>query len=130
MQDARDKRYNPEFEHVFEVHEDGSITDPPNLWAPGCYGGELEGGSTGWEFVSGGYTRQDSYNGPIMHASEQFAGGLYDDIMGTPGIYALVVSECDHSDPSWECETDDSGEFTGDCEPAGWAVVEYTADRD
>lgn len=95
-----------EFDHVIRVHEDGSITDEPNTWAPELHDGELsarEGDS--WTLLNG-YSGQSGYAGPIMHASEYIGGGMERDIRETPGVYVALV----------DYPSDDS-------EPEGWAVA-------
>lgn len=80
-----------DFDHVVRVHEDGSVSDEPNLFAPGLYGDEATGeewiDGSGWEFFSIGYTGQYGYSGPIMHNSELLSGALAYDILATPGVY-------------------------------------------
>lgn len=92
-----------EFDHVVRVHEDGSVTDEPNVWAPDLHDGELEGSE--WELLDG-YSGQDRYSGPIMHSSEFIGGGMADDILSTPGVYVALV----------DYPTDDD-------DPEGWAVA-------
>lgn len=50
----------------------------------------------GWSPVTG-YSGQYGYSGPVMHASEQLAGGMARDILATPGTYLVtcVYSEID-----------------------------------
>lgn len=97
-----------EFDHVIEVHDDGSITHPGSL-APTLYEDEnFESGydlSPGWELLNG-FSRQDRYSGPIMHRSEYIGGGMESYIRETPGTYVALVAET----------LDDS-------EPDGWAVA-------
>ena len=84
-----------DFDHVITVHEDGSITDASDLYAPECYWegwGErqhIEPGC-GWVLMNG-YSGQDRYPGPIMHPSELIAGLLADDIRENPGHYVAVA---------------------------------------
>ncbi len=106
-----------EFDHVVQVHDDGSVTDRRDLYAPECYG-EPDGtinfaGAKGWHALNG-YSGQDRYAGPIMHPSEYIGGRMADDILSTPGTYvAVVVTDLD----------DDEGE------PYGWAVLRYEDDE-
>lgn len=80
-----------DFDHVIQVHEDGSVTDAPDgLYAPELYEDELSG--DGWEFFSTGYTGQYGYAGPIMHSSEYIGGQLALDILATPGYFVSVVA--------------------------------------
>ncbi len=104
-----------EFDRVIRVHEDGSVTDEANVWAPEVNeaAGQLDvGGMSGqvWQLLNG-YSGQQSYAGPVMHASEYIGGRLADDILSTPGVYAaVVVADLDNAT---EDETPE----------AGWAVA-------
>ena len=52
-----------------------------------------------WELLDG-YSGQDRYSGPIMHASEYVGGRMERDILATPGVYVALVDYClDDSDP-------------------------------
>lgn len=97
-----------EFDQVFRVTENGLVIDEPNVYAPSSYDGSLD--ASGWSYWSTGYSGQDRYTGPIMHASEQLAGGIARDLLAQPGVYALVV---DYS----------LDEEDGDDNATGWAVV-------
>src|SRR5438067_2194410 len=81
-----------EFDHVIEVHPDGSITDVEDIFAPNLYDGELELGADklGWQLMDG-YSGQQSYSGPIMHNSEFIGGCMERDIRATPGLYVALV---------------------------------------
>lgn len=92
-----------EFDHVIEVHADGTITEPQGVRAPEMCNHRLD--SPDWELMNG-YSRQEGYGGPIMHPSELIGGVLADDIMSTPGLYVAIVSYGD---------TDDDA--------AGWAIA-------
>ena len=102
-----------EFDHVIVVHEDGTITDAPrSIYAPEVHDEEVhpENNRTyvnpkGWAFLSG-YSLQDHYAGPVMHASELIAGPMEDEIRETPGTYVAVVV--------YSYELDDA---------TGWAVL-------
>ena len=96
-----------DFDHVVEVLSDGQVVDAQGVYAPGLYDGELEG--SGWTLLDG-YSGQDRYSGPIMHASEQIGGGLERDILSQPGYYVALV----------DMASDDS-------EPEGWAIAYKTA---
>lgn len=98
-----------EFDHVIQVHEDGSVTDAPGMYAPDLHDGEI--GDSRWEFFTTGYSGQDRYSGPIMHSSEYIGGQLERDILATPGFYVAVV----------DYPSDDG-------EPDGWAVLRYNTD--
>jgi hypothetical protein len=98
-----------EFDHVIEVHADGSISDAPSdLYAPDMYDDSV---SQPWTLM-GGYSGQQSYAGPTMHASEYIGGRLADDILATPGYYVAIIS-CINSDDDDE----------GDEDIAGWAIA-------
>lgn len=106
------------FDHVVEVHADGSVTDAQGVYAPSVYDWETNTGlpemdGSGWSFFSDGYTGQYGYSGPVMHASEFIGGRLEKDILAEPGLY-VVVSVEDMND--------------GD-EPFGWAVLRKDASK-
>lgn len=92
-----------DFDHVIEVHEDGTITEPKGIWAPELHDGELEGDE--W-FLLNGFSGQYRYSGPIMHPSEYIGGGMERYIRETPGVYVALV----------DYPSDDD-------EPDGWAVA-------
>lgn len=106
-----------EFDHVFTVAEDGTVSDGPDyLYAPTVTHSDEHDieyeqyvGRT-WAPLTG-YTGQWGYSGAVMHASETLSGGLARDILTEPGTYVTVVVESD--DPDGE-------------EAAGWAVLRYT----
>ena len=102
-----------EFDHVIEVHEDGSITHRDDLWAPDLWDGELE--SDKWTLM-GGYSGQDRYSGPVMHNSEYIGGGMERDIRETPGVYVAVVCY-------WSPTDDDEWEDGDETIVEGWAVA-------
>jgi hypothetical protein len=108
-----------EFDHVIEVHADGSVTDgPANIYAPDLYDGELQG--EGWEFFTYGYTGQYGYDGPMMHNSEFIGGGLERDILAKPGLYVSLIGNysCDEHEDECECDTAE-----------GWAVAYHPTDE-
>lgn len=90
-----------EFDHVIRVHEDGSISEPSDVFAPEMNDGEVY---DGWELLTG-FTGQYGYSGPMMHASEFVGGGLERHIRETPGLYVALV------------------DYSGEDEPDGWAVA-------
>jgi hypothetical protein len=94
-----------EIDHVITVHDDGTITEPSDVYAPELYDGVV---GTGWTLMDG-YSGQYLYSGPIMHASEYIGGRLADDILSMPGTYVALV-DIDLSD-----DTDDNIN--------GWAVA-------
>ena len=89
-----------EFDHVIEVHADGTVIDAPDgIYAPELHDTQLESG-TGWSLMNG-YSGQYGYSGPGMHPSEFIGGGLERDIRATPGYYvALVDYPSDGSEPN------------------------------
>lgn len=106
-----------EFDCPFTVDEQGNVTDRlEGVHAPDLLDDELS--DTAWSFWSTGYTRQDSYSGPVMHNSEQLAGGMARDLLAEPGTYCLVVAY-------WSPEGDDEN-VPLDAE--GWAVVQLKAE--
>lgn len=111
-----------EFDHVIEVHADGSITDAPtNLYAPEFHGEDerLEGREP-WSLFSIGYTGQyASAHSGVMHNSEFIGGGLERDIRATPGYYVSVVCY-------WEPNDDDidAMAFTDDPSDRSESVIE------
>lgn len=113
-----------EFDHIIRVAEDGTITEPRDIYGYFDLNVAMDGTdqfemSDGWELLQG-FTGQYSYNGPVMHPSEFIGGGLERHIRETPGYYvALVVNgSCDY-DGTTECDVEHGCE----CEPAGWAVA-------
>lgn len=94
-----------EFDHVIRVNEDGSVTEPRDVYAPELYDGLLAS-STGWRLMDG-YSGQHRYSGPMMHQSEFIGGQMAFDILDTPGEYVALVNY----------EADDDGDATE------WAVA-------
>lgn len=87
-----------EFDYPVEVLPGGIVVEGPrDLWAPELRDGELD--SDRWELLDG-YSGQQGYSGPIMHASELIGGGMARDILDTPGIYVALVSHRTELDPS------------------------------
>lgn len=102
-----------DFDCPFTVNDDGTVTDAEGIYAPSvfhCEVDDVEIHGDGWEPLTG-YTGQYGYHGAVMHASEQFAGGILTDVLATPGTYTLVVVEVMPEDDDPEPE------------PAGWAVL-------
>lgn len=95
-------------DHVIRVHEDGSISEPENVWAPEVYSDDdgkditvdsMSGGPE-WSLLSG-FTGQQG-GGPIMHDSEFVGGHLACHILETPGLYAVVtVTDGYGTDVGW-----------------------------
>lgn len=104
-----------EFDHVIEVHADGTVTEPTAIWAPEVSMVRSDprnpqiSSRQGWELLNG-YSGQFTYSGPIMHDSEYIGGKMADDILAEPGVYVAVVV----SDDDAEDEED---------RDAGWAVA-------
>jgi len=111
-----------EFDHVIQVHADGSVTDAPkSVHAPeSVYDDSLESVYLGddWSLLTG-YTGQYGYNGPTMHPSEFIGGGLARDILAQPGYYVALLSCADDTD---DPEADDDN-------LAGWAVAFKESDE-
>lgn len=115
-----------EFDHVIQVHADGSVTEPRDVHAPevniSCDPeGQISDAddrdmiasvkAQGWDLMTG-YTGQHGYRGPIMHVSEYVGGGLERDILAEPGYYVV----CEPSLPDH-----------GDGEPVGWVIARKDA---
>lgn len=100
-----------EFDCVIEVHEDGSITDRDDLWAPDLWDGELESDKWG---LFGSYSSQQG-GGALMHNCESIGGRMEDDIRETPGVYVAVVCY-------WSPTEDDDPEDE-ETIVEGWAVA-------
>jgi hypothetical protein len=105
-------QFDPEFDEVFTVHEDLSV-EQSLYFAPSVFHDEAEDvliDTPQWTALTG-WTGQYGYKGAVMHASEQFEGGIRDHVLATPGTYVLsvvnVMAEEGDEDP----------------EPAGWAVL-------
>jgi hypothetical protein len=108
------------FEHVILVRADSTVdTDPRKTWSHTPYVPEthvyvtwrdsqvLQEHETEWTgcmHAAGwtperGWSSQNRYRGPFMHASEFIGGGLERHILQTPGLWAAVVVECLREDP-------------------------------
>lgn len=106
-----------EFDHVFTLHPDGTITEPKNVWAPSVYhddATDITIDGAGWRALTG-MTGQDSYHGAVMHPSEYIGRGIADYLQelasDAPATFVVVTVEClpDDDDP--------------EPEPAGWAIL-------
>jgi len=107
--------YVMEFDHVVQVHADGTVTDVTyDAYAPTFTGdsatGNAELDDDGWHIMSDGYTGQQG-GGNVMHNSESIGAGLERDILATPGYYVAVVCE-------WTLDDDDDEQVV-----EGWAVA-------
>lgn len=77
-----------------------------------------------WEAVTG-YSGQQSYSGPVMHASELLSGGMARDVLADDHSTYMVVSvECL---PDWEVDENDDDDVLREAEirdnPAGWMLL-------
>ena len=106
-----------EFEHVIEVHADGSVTEPSGVWAPELNDGEITELNSDWLLLDG-WSGQYLYSGSIMHPSEYIGGPLADWMLDTPGLYVALVAETYRScgDQCGQCK---------ECEPEfdGWVIA-------
>lgn len=93
-----------EIDHVIEVTDTGDVVDRSDMYAPSLYDSALETTSE-WTLLDG-FSGQDRYSGPIMHASEYVGGRMATWILEHPGIYVALV----------DYPLDDT-------EPEGWAVA-------
>lgn len=107
-----------EFDHVFTLHPDGSITHPKGIWAPEVYHSEendIDICGRQWRALTG-MTRQDSYYGAVMHQSECIGRGIADYLQelaaDEPVTFVVTSVECLPEDG------DDVDPF-----PAGWAIL-------
>lgn len=113
-----------DFDRPFRVIDEHSIDFPDGIYAADCYIDTDADGyllpdaeadlieslrHQGWEPVDG-YSGQDRYSGPIMHASETLGGGMARDVMQTPGTYIVQAVECLGPDELQES-------------PAGWILL-------
>lgn len=98
-----------DFDHVIQVHADGTVTDARGVYAPEAYdwGDELVADidtdaleRAGWSLMDG-YSGQYSYSGPWMHASEYIGGRLERDILATPGYYVAIYPHGDEDPDTW-----------------------------
>lgn len=111
-----------EFDHVIRVHDDGTVTHEPGVYAPAVWfysASDAEtnnpsidhGTGTRWELLNG-YSGQDRNAGPIMHDDEYIGGGMADDLLSKPGVYVAV-----------EIRDLDADRDAGDDDSVGWAVA-------
>lgn len=144
-----------EFDSPFQVFDDGTIeTRVSGIHAPNVEHDDQSDvliESTDWEALTG-FTGQYGYRGAVMHASEQFQGGIVDYVIERPGVYCLVVVEAyddrcivcaetadycqghgEIGDPEGYAAIQDNDgeqfEYRQSQTPAGWAVVHYTGER-
>ena len=111
--------HDVEFDSVFEVHADGTLTHRYDLYAPTVtHDDERDVDVDGpyWTPLVG-WTGQHGYNGAVMHASEQFAGALANYVSSRAGVYVLTVVEV------LEDTNEDANE-----DPAGWAILRFEKD--
>lgn len=88
-----------EFDRVIRVDEDGTVSEPSDVYEPDLYDDEV---SDGWTLLFG-WSGQYGYSGPIMHPSEFIVGRLADHILSTPGFYVALINEGSEDDasPGW-----------------------------
>lgn len=126
-----------EFDHVIEITEEGTVADPyETVYAPevavecaeddaGSITAEAEATMIayvkrqGWELMTG-YSGQDRYRGPVMHASEFVGGRMETDIRETPGLYVVV-------EVTGLYATEEQKE-RNDGDPIGWVVARKVAE--
>ena len=100
--------YVMEFDHVIQVHADGSVTDT-GVYAPEMTGDSATGtaslDSDDWTIMSDGYTSQQG-GGNVMHNCESIGAGLERDILATPGFYVAVYCTWDDGTPCIHCGVD------------------------
>lgn len=108
-----------DFDHVIRVDHQGHVHDDvKGVYAPEVtheypHGDDIDiSGDDAWSLMNG-YSGQDRYSGPIMHASEFIGGGMERDILANPGFYVAVVVY-DQED--------------GDDNISGWAVAQRDED--
>ena len=114
-----------EFDRVFMVHNDGTVSFPDGIYAPGVVHEDTERnradiGDKDFQAVTG-WSDQYTYSGPVMHPSEFLGGRMAEWVLETPGIYAVVVvdvlscEDCEDLEPDHE----------PDCEhePSGWMLL-------
>lgn len=94
-----------DFDHLVTVTADGRVRDSDTLVYFELIDGWLSSTSPGWTLLNG-FSGQYGYSGPLMHSSEQIAGGLERHIRNTPGDYVALVN------------VDEDGEATGE-----WAIA-------
>lgn len=113
-----------DFDRPFRVLDERTIDFPDDVHEADCYiDVDADGSITptgeadlieslrhqGWEPVDG-YSGQQGYSGPIMHASEYLGGGMARDVLQTPGTYVVQAVECLGPEELQE-------------EPAGWILL-------
>lgn len=119
-----------DFDHVIQVHEDGTVSDGSNLMAPtltmevdadgqSVHANDedliAQAKASGWTFVDG-FSSQYRYHGPVMHSSESIGGNMARAILETPGYYVNLIVEC-------EGPENDPDENESPLDPAGWAIA-------
>jgi hypothetical protein len=113
------------FDHVFQITRGGVVDGPSGVHAPDVRNDEekdieidqLPGDK--WSALTG-YTWQDHYSGPVMHASEFIGGRLLEDLIemsaeaeaeGKPLLWTVTTAQVD---------PDEEEEHP---EPAGWVIL-------
>lgn len=122
-----------EFDHVIQVHDDGTVTVPDGIYAPELHLFLDENGQVDADAdadlqdqaapfsLETGWTGQHGYSGPMMHQSEFIGGGMASYILETPGYWVTVYpsySSADenayHEPDSWcvaYCSVEDHAEY-------------------
>jgi hypothetical protein len=125
-----------DFDSPFRITETGEL-EPVYVYAPRVEHDEtdeytIDGiprkSQSTWEAFSTGYSGQDRYRGPVMHASEYIGNRLADDILNTPGVYLVTAVEAPCYDTDTPCFPDEPNycqENGCDAEPAGWIVLNH-----
>lgn len=118
-----------EFGRVFRINPDGTLdfvqSDDRRQWAPQRVEDDLidglpEARST-WKFVRG-FSGQDRYSGPVMHASEYLGGGMARHVLETPGLYVVTEAFVSQEKSGFSDEEYDEDD------PAGWVLLHQPAD--
>ena len=123
-----------DFDHTFTLTEDGVIGESTK-YAPAVYSdpnGDILIESNNWKPMTG-KTGQYSYNGAIMHPSEQIgwgpaiSGWMIEQCedMDTPQTFVFTSVEVECDDECGGAEDRDKCEDFGDHFPAGWCVLHY-----
>src|SRR5690625_427383 len=123
-------------DHVIRVNEDGSVSEPFDVYGPESVHVEREGGEPAvegpWTLLSG-WSLQCMYRGPEMHDSEGIHRPMAEHILETPGYYVATpvmylgtgsteCQECDADSGEW-CEADCEGLEDREYLLEGWVVA-------
>lgn len=115
-----------DFDHVVRIHEDGTVSEPRDEYAPEVwqdYDIDEDGYAhcrmepvildKDWTLLTG-HTGQYGYNGAVMHPSEYIGGGLADYILDNPGLYVSLIVELSFDEDEEVAEQDTL---------VGWAIA-------